>query len=106
MTTHPKRRGGSATEHADFVAQPFLAVLFRTPRIAPFPQPEYPLFSHGGLGCASVRQGSGSSLDSSSQLFFVLLFGLRRTRSSSIKSSIPKCAGAASARSAEAGPWL
>src|SRR5713226_1640025 len=53
-------------------------------RIAPFPQPEYPLFAHGGLGCASVRQGSGSSLDSSSQQFFALLFGLRRTRSSSI----------------------
>src|SRR5258708_7370597 len=43
------------------------------PRIAPFPQPEYPLFSHGGLRCASMRQGSGSSLESSRQQFWVLL---------------------------------
>src|SRR5260370_11778254 len=45
--------------------------LFRQPpRIAPSPQPEYPLPSHGGLGCPSVRQGRGSSPQSSSQLFF------------------------------------
>src|SRR6266849_10649876 len=78
----------------------------RSPRIAPFPQPEYPLSSRGGLGCESVRQGSGSSLVSLSQLFFVLLFVLGRTRSSSTRNFIPKCAGAASARSAVAAPWL
>src|SRR5712692_8610831 len=61
----------------------------RLPLIAPFPQPEYPLPSRGGLGCASVRQGNGSSLELSSQQ----LFALRRAPSSSIKNSIPKCAG-------------
>src|SRR2546427_5280663 len=78
-------------------------------RIAPFPQPEYPLFSRGGLGCESVRQGSGSALEASSQLFFGLLYVFhfvpRRTRSSSIRNFIPKCAGAASDRSAEAALW-
>src|SRR2546427_3272020 len=78
-------------------------------RIAPFPQPEYPLFSRGGLGCISVRQGSGSLLESSARLCFVLLFVflflLRRTRSSSTRSSIPRCAGVVSARSAEAALW-
>src|SRR4029077_5208134 len=78
------------------------------PRIAPFQQPEYPLFSRGGLGCESVRQGSGSALELFSQLFFALffvfLFPRRRTRSSGIKSSFPKGAGAASGRSAEAAP--
>src|SRR5882762_3183152 len=80
---------------------PFSDFHFPFHRIAPFPRPEYPLSSRGGLGCASVWQGSGSSLESSSQLFVAL----RRTRSSSTKNSIPKCAGAASARSAAAAPW-
>src|SRR5205807_3707891 len=74
----------------------------RPPRlIAPFSHPEYPLPSCGGLGCESVRQGSGSSLELSSQLFFVL----RRKRSNGIKNSFPKCAGAALVHSAEAAPW-
>src|SRR5258708_22657333 len=89
----------------------------RAQKIAPLPQPEYPLFSHGGLGCESVRQESCSGLESSAQLFFallsVLLYVARRTRSSSTRRSasnstknfIPKCAGAASARSAAAAPW-
>ncbi len=47
-------------------------------------------------------QGSGSSLESSSQLFFAL----RRTRSSSTKNFIPKCVGVASVRSAAAAPLL
>src|SRR5260370_16601528 len=42
------------------------------PSIAPLPQPEYPLFSHGGLGCESVWQGSGSSSDSSLRHHFPL----------------------------------
>src|SRR6266404_529025 len=79
---------------------PFSDFHFPFHRIAPFPRPEYPLSSRGGLGCASVRQGSGSSLESSSQQFLVL----RRTRSSSTKNFIPKCAGAASARSAAVAP--
>src|SRR5260370_15514408 len=40
------------------------------PSIAPLPQPEYPLFSHGGLGCESVWQGSGSSSDLSLRQYF------------------------------------
>src|ERR1700674_4966425 len=102
MTIYPECRRGSATDHGTLVEQPFLAVRFRTSRIATSPQPEYPLPSRGGLGCAWVWQGSASSLESSSHLFFVLLFVLRRTHSSGIKNSIPKCAGAASVRSAEA----
>src|SRR5204862_2276879 len=69
------------------------------------------------LGCESVRQGSGSTLESSAQVFFALLFVfhflLRRTRSNSTTKSansltrnfIPKFAGAASGRSAEAALW-
>ncbi len=48
-----------------------------------------------------MRQGSGSSLELSSQLFFVL----RRKRSNGIKNSFPKCAGAALVHSAVAAPW-
>src|SRR6266704_5630516 len=60
-------------------------------RIAPIRRPEYPLPSYGGLGCESVRQGSGSALESLAQqffaLFFVFHFALRRTRSSSTRRS-------------------
>src|SRR5260370_10538796 len=45
-------------------------------RIAPFPQPEYPLPSYGGLGCESVRQGSGSALESLAHTFLALLYVL------------------------------
>src|SRR6266850_2305827 len=71
----------------------------RLHRVAPFPQPAYPLSSHGGLGCVSARQ-SGSSLESSSRPFFAP----RQTHSNSTKNFSPKCAGAASAPSAEAAP--
>src|SRR5436853_5997348 len=86
------------------------------PCIAPIRRAEYPLFSHGGLGCESVRQGSGSAGESLAQHFFVFPFVLhlvlQRTRSSStrrsarnlIRNCIPKCAGAASGRSSEAAP--
>src|SRR5438128_1738010 len=60
-------------------------------RIAPFAEPEYPLFSHGGLGCESVWQGSGSALESSRQQFSVvrsmLLYVALRTRSNSTRRS-------------------
>src|SRR6266436_1962815 len=92
------------------VAQPFLLALslskgaVRLTRIAPFPQARYPLPFRGGAGCLAecrvIQQGSGSSLESSPRLFFAL----RQTRSSSIKNSSPKCAGAASAPSAVAAP--
>src|SRR5438552_7747297 len=87
------------------------------PCVAPIRRAEYPLFSHGGLGCESVRQGSGSAGESSAQVFFVpfcfFLFLLRRIRRNStrklasdlIRSSTPKCAGAVSGRSAEAARW-
>src|SRR5260370_17375308 len=69
--------------------------LFRQPpRIAPSPQPEYSLPSPGGLGCESVRQARGSSLESSLQQFSAL----RPPRTSSIKNSIPKCPVPASCR--------
>src|SRR5260370_22769101 len=43
-------------------------------RIAPIPQPEYPLSFRGVLGCESVRQGSGSALESLAQQFLALLY--------------------------------
>src|SRR5260370_13836430 len=60
--------------------------LFRQPpRIAPSPQPEYPLPSHGGLGSVSVRQASCSSLES----FLHKSFALRHTRRSSLEQFLP-----------------
>src|SRR5260370_25782558 len=91
------------------VLQPILAVLFcaflavckpfpfylqsstfhfpthHAPQIAPSPQPEYPLFSPGGLQCASVWQGKAASLASCSQLFFAV----QRPRNSPINSFNP-----------------
>src|SRR5260370_20848323 len=63
----------------NFKLSTFNSLFRQPPHIAPSPQPEYPLPSHGALGCHSVQQPSHSSLESSSRLSCALL----RTRSSS-----------------------
>jgi hypothetical protein len=67
--------GRYANSHLSFNFQPSTFNFLRhPPRIAPMAQPEYPLPSHGGLGCESAWQGSGFALEAWSPLFFLLHF--------------------------------